>query len=276
MIEVVTGTKSKHLGEGTKSTRSDRAWERMGAIEPYYGVKPEAGYLRDNFDGAARKEFFRTGEHQLEQTLQIISERFDRNFNPTRALDYGCGVGRVLVPLARRVGQVVGCDISSSMLDEARTNCSLSGVTNVSFVRADDRLSAVAGSFDFIFSDGVFQHIHPQRVDLILRTLLDRLQEGGIGAVGFVIDTPPVQRFARWINRTVPFVDRLVTRSRGYRGGGAALESHVYPLGRVVARLMEAGHKEMYVQFLRGPHVTRARVFVRRRTVAAESTANGA
>src|SRR5215469_466819 len=276
MIEVVSHTKSKDQGERTKPTRSDRAWERMGAIEPYYGVKPEPGYLRDNLDATAREEFFRTGEQQLEQTLQTIRDRFDKNFNPTRALDYGCGVGRVLVPLALRVGHVAGCDISSSMLDEARNNCRLAGVTNVSFVRADDRLSAVPGSFDFIFSDAVFQHIHPRRVDLIFRTLLDRLQEGGICAVGFVIDTPSVQRFARWINRTVPFVDRFVTRFRGYRGGGAALESHVYPLGRVVARLMEAGHKEMYVQFLRGPHVTRARVFVRRRTVAAESTANGA
>jgi len=276
MIEALSRTKSKDQSGQTETTRSDRAWEQMGAVEPYYGVQPERRYLRDNLDATSRVEFFRTGEHQLEQTLRIIRQRFDENFNPTRALDYGCGVGRVLIPLARRVRQVVGCDVASSMLDEARTNCDRSAVTNVSFVRADDRLSAVPGSFDLIFSDGVFQHIHPQRVDLIFRALLDRLDEGGICVAGCVIDTPSVQRFARWINRTLPFVNRLVTGVRGYHGGGTALESHVYPLERLVARLMEASYEEMYVQFFRGPHVTRARVFVRRGTAAARISENRA
>jgi ubiquinone/menaquinone biosynthesis C-methylase UbiE len=177
------------------------------------------------------------------------------------------------MPIARKVGQAVGCDVSLSMLDESRDNCERSGLTNVSFVQADDQLSAVPGSFDLIFSDAVFQHIHPRRVDQILGALLDRLDEGGICVVGFVIDTPSVQRFARWVNRTLPLVDRVVTRFRGYWGGSGALESHVYPLERVVMRLMEAGY-EMYVQFFRGPHVTRARVFVRRGTASARITAN--
>jgi SAM-dependent methyltransferase len=236
----------------------------MGAVEPYYGVKPERGYLRGNFDATARAEFFRTGEHQVEQTLQVIHERFDKNFNPTRALDYGCGVGRVLMPIARRVREAVGCDVSLSMLDESRANCERSGIANVSFVQADDQLSAVPGSFDLIFSDGVFQHIHPRRVDQIFGALLDRLDEGGIFVAGFVIDTPAVQRLARWVNRTLPLVDRVVTRFRGYRRGSAALESHVYPLERVVIRLMEAGYREMCLEFFYGAHVTRARVFVRR------------
>ena len=246
----------------------------MGAVEPYYGVKPERGYLRDNLDATARAEFFRTGEHQVEQTLRVIRERLAENFNPTRALDYGCGVGRVLMPIAHRVRQAVGCDVSLSMLEESRANCERSGLTNVSFVQADDQLSGVSGRFDFIFSDAVFQHIRPRRVDQILGALLERLDEGGICVVGFVIDTPSIQRFARWLNRTLPLVDRVVTRFRGYRGGSTALESHVYPLERVVIRLMEAGYEEMYVQFLRGPHVTRARVFVRRGTASAGITAN--
>jgi hypothetical protein len=78
------------------------------------------------------------------------------------------------------------------------------------------------------------------------------------------------------MNRTLPFVDRFVTRLRGYKGGNTALESHVYPMERVVARLMEAGHEEMYVQFFGALHVTRARVFVRRGTDVAGTAANSA
>jgi tRNA/tmRNA/rRNA uracil-C5-methylase (TrmA/RlmC/RlmD family) len=95
----------------------------MGEVEPYYGVKPERAYLKRNLDEQARAEFFRSGEEQLEEMLRIIQQHFDQNFSPTRALDYGCGVGRVLVPLARKVKQVVGCDVSPSMFKESKANC---------------------------------------------------------------------------------------------------------------------------------------------------------
>lgn len=75
--------------------------------------------------------------------LRIIREHFDRNFSPTRALDNGRGVGRVLVLLARRVKHVVGCDVSPSMLKESKAYCDRHGLPNVSYVTADDRLSAV-------------------------------------------------------------------------------------------------------------------------------------
>ena len=244
----------------------------MGEVEPYYGVKPEQVYLRRNLDEKARAEFFRTGEHQVEEMLQIIREHFDPNFSPTRALDYGCGVGRMLVPLARRVKQVVGCDVSPPMLKESKANCDLYGLTNVSYVAADDRLSAVQGTYEFIYSDAVFQHINPDRVDVIVKSLLDRLDDGGICALGFVIDTPFLRRIARWTKRSVPLIDRLVTRVRDRVGGLEALESHVYPLERLIDRLMETGYTQMHVQFFKGPNVTRARAYIQRGTSTSAAT----
>jgi hypothetical protein len=157
------------------------------------------------------------------------------------------------------------------MLDGARSNCAGS----TSLVRADDHFSAVRGSFDFIFSDAVFQHIHPRRVELIFRALLDRLEQGGVCAVGFVIHTPPVRRLARWLNRTLPFAHRLVARLRGYQGGNTALEARL-PAGAGGRPINGSRPRRMYFQFFRALHVTRARVFVRRGTSGAGTAATGA
>jgi SAM-dependent methyltransferase len=257
------------------SRRSDYAWKRMGEVEPYYGVKPESVYLKRNLDEEARAEFFRSGEEQVEEMLRIIREHFDPNFTPSRALDYGCGVERVLVPLARRVKDVVGCDVSPPMLKESKANCDRYGLTNVSYATADDRLSAVQGTYEFIFSNAVFQHINPDRVDMIVESLLDRLEHGGICVLGFVIDTPLLRRIARWTKRSVPLVDQFVTRVLDRLGGVEVLESHVYPLERLAGRLMEAGYTQMHVQFFRGPHVTRARAYVQRGTRSSSPSAGG-
>lgn len=270
--EIVPKKESNGLVLTMTSKRSDEAWKRMGEVEPYYGVKPESVYLKRNLDEEARAEFFRTGEEQVEEMLRIIRARFDPNFSPRRALDYGCRVGRVLVPLARRVKDVVGCDVSPPMLKESKANCDRYGLTNVSYATADDRLSAVQGTYEFIFSDAVFQHINPDRVDVIVKSLLERLDHGGICALGLVIDTPLLRRIARWTKRSVPLVDRLVTRLRDRYGGIEVLESHVYPLERLIDRLMEAGYTQMHVQFFRGPHVTRARAYVRRGTRSSGTT----
>lgn len=74
------------------------------------------------------------------------------------ALEIGCGVGRLLIPLARRVAHVVGVDISPVMIETSRAY--LASVSNVSARLTDGTLSGVAdASLDFVFSFIVFQHI---------------------------------------------------------------------------------------------------------------------
>lgn len=73
-----------------------------------------------------------------------------------RVLDIGCGSGATTLELARRVGpggSVVGVDISAAMLEPAREQAAVGGVTNVVFVVADAQLDDLGiGSFDAGFS----------------------------------------------------------------------------------------------------------------------------
>ena len=48
------------------------------------------------------------------------------------ALDFGCGVGRLVLPLARRYRTVVGIDISDAYIAEAVRNRDKHGLTNIS------------------------------------------------------------------------------------------------------------------------------------------------
>jgi SAM-dependent methyltransferase len=76
-----------------------------------------------------------------------------------RALDFGCGAGRLTLPLADRFGAVVGVDIAPSMLALARTRAA--GRPGLEF-RLDETgdQSLLAGeSFDLVYCGLVLQHL---------------------------------------------------------------------------------------------------------------------
>jgi SAM-dependent methyltransferase len=102
---------------------------------------------------------------------------------PRSILDFGCGVGRVLAPFAKIADEVVGLDVSPSMLQEARRNCDEHQLRNVRLLVSDDNLSALTGEFDLIHSCIVFQHIPVERGRAIFSKLLRHLRPGGVGAL---------------------------------------------------------------------------------------------
>jgi len=74
------------------------------------------------------------------------------------ALEIGCGVGRLLVPLAKRVAVAHGVDISPVMIEKSAAFCR--EAPNVRTAVTDGTLSVLPeASLDFVFSFIVFQHI---------------------------------------------------------------------------------------------------------------------
>lgn len=110
------------------------------------------------------------------------------------ALDFGCGVGRLLFPLARRSRIAVGVDVSLSMLEECRKNAAEFGIRNIDLRPSDDTLSQVrefAGQVTFLNSLLVFQHIPPGRGLRIFGALLDLLSPSCCGVIQLVTGPPP-------------------------------------------------------------------------------------
>ncbi len=97
-----------------------------------------------------------------------------------RALEIGCGMGRLLRPLSQRVARAIGIDISPEMIARARE--ALSDRPNVELQVTRGRLDGTPdASLDFIYSFIVFQHV-PSRaaVHRYLREAARALAGGGL------------------------------------------------------------------------------------------------
>ena len=166
---------------------TDYDWEQWGKQDPYFGVLTNEKYKLEQLTEDAKLEFFKTGEEHVNQVLKVCQQQFQPGFIPKKGLDFGCGVGRILVPLSKIANTVVGLDVSDSMLNEAQKNCQkYSTKNNVIFIKSDDDLSGLEEKFDFIHSFIVFQHIPSSRGIHIFLKLLEHLDSGGIAAIHLV------------------------------------------------------------------------------------------
>ena len=178
-------------------------WERL-ARDPYYAVLNEEGFRQDRVADDTKARFDHSGERDVAETLAEIRRVIDPAFHPSWALDFGCGVGRLTIPLARECDHITGVDISHTMIDEARRNCETRRVSNVTLLTSDaffaEPMSA-APTLDFVHSYIVFQHIPPRAGLWLADALVRRLGSGGIGALHFT--------YARRASRTRRIVHRL-------------------------------------------------------------------
>jgi SAM-dependent methyltransferase len=162
---------------------TDGAWEAWGQRDPYFGVITNPKFRMSGIDEQVKREFFESGETDVHHVLTTIRKFVDPGFAPRKVLDFGCGVGRVLVSFAKIVDEVVGLDVSRSMLQEAQRNCDERRLCNVHLLESDDELAALTSVFDLIHSCIVLQHIPVERGRAIFSKLLQHLRPGGIGAI---------------------------------------------------------------------------------------------
>jgi trans-aconitate methyltransferase len=126
--------------------------------------------------------------------LDRVEERFAALGTPVRhqgtALDFGCGVGRVLVPMAARYASVVGVDVAESMLSEARRHLPQPSADLRAYDGSD--VDACLGDlrFDVLHTTRTVQHIPPADGLRILRSLLSRLNPGGVALVQAPMSAP--------------------------------------------------------------------------------------
>ena len=162
---------------------TDIEWEKWGMKDPYYAVLTHEKFRSSRLTAEARHEFFESGRNDINHVLETCRRYFNPEFSPKSVLDFGCGVGRLLMPLAKIADHAVGLDVSEAMLQEALRNCEQNSVRNVAVYKSDDTLSSLSGSFDLIHSYIVLQHIPVERGRRIFHNLLTHLNEGGICAI---------------------------------------------------------------------------------------------
>ncbi len=119
------------------------SWEAFGREDPLWAVLTVPELRGGGWDPA---EFLATGEREIADILDQVADLGLRP-NPGRALDFGCGAGRLTRALAGQFETVVGVDIAEAMLDAARRlNPDLANVSWIHNTRPD--LSIHLGQLD--------------------------------------------------------------------------------------------------------------------------------
>jgi SAM-dependent methyltransferase len=236
----------------------DKDWEYFGSTEPYYGVWTHNDFRLNRLNPEARERFFSSGRRHIGLVLETVRSFVDPNFQPIRSLDFGCGVGRLVIPLASQSKSVVGVDISPSMLAEAHRNCEFEKIDNVTLVQSDDSLSGVSGLFNLIHSYIVFQHIPPNRGEVIMQHLIDRLEIGGVGVLHFTYYYPPISGRSRLLlaaYRFIPFVHNLRNMIKGRPFNEPTMQNYGYNMNRLMQVLQENQCHRCHLHFTHhGPY----------------------
>ena len=94
----------------------------------------DESYRKANFNDEAKTRFFAKGEDAVAGRLKVLANRFNCPKKFDTALEFGCGVGRLLLPLARRSRRVIGVDVSPTMLQHSAENARNAGLDNVELV----------------------------------------------------------------------------------------------------------------------------------------------
>jgi SAM-dependent methyltransferase len=158
------------------SHRTPSDWENLARREPYFPVLTDEG-VRD-------EAFLESGEADIALLLPAVASILGREVPLTSVLDFGCGAGRLTIPLARRAVRVVACDIAPSVLEHARKNVREAGLSNVTFVEPRE----LAGAFDFVCSLLVFQHIRPADGYELIRALLRLMNPRGVAVLQLTLE----------------------------------------------------------------------------------------
>ena len=230
--------------------KTDKAWQLWGEKEPYYAVLTDEKYLTENLGEHGVEEFFERGRKHLDHTFALIRNHVDATFAPTRALDFGCGTGRVLVPLAECCETVFGVDVSEGMLREAASNCSARiQARNWRLVTTQELLTDPGIRYDFLHSHIVFQHIRRKAGERLLVLLLERLDPGGAIALQFMRrnTAPMARRGFSWLKNRLPFAQRASRLLTGKRQLVAPMEMNAYDIERIKDILTAAGVSNLHL-----------------------------
>ena len=165
-----------------------RTYEQLGRDDPLYAVLSRRGHTGGKWDA---EDFFATGRKEIAALLDYAVAR-DLEIARGRALDFGCGVGRLSQALAEHFEEVVGVDIAESMVRRAE-GYNRHGERVRYLVNTTAELRELAAeSFDFVYSSITLQHIPPDAAASYIGDFFRVLRPGGI-AIFNVPDGPPLR-----------------------------------------------------------------------------------
>jgi len=177
-------------------------WEKFAEADPYT-------YILTDLKSPDPKKFWESGERTVQaEFLPLIRERAIRR---QIGMELGCGVGRLLFPMARHFEEMVGVDIAEGMVRRAVSFAGDNGIRNVALAAISGpedllhKAGEYAGKVDFLYSWLVFQHIPDfAMIEGYLHAIGELLEENGIAYLQF--DTRGQNFLYQWKTELPDFV----------------------------------------------------------------------
>jgi SAM-dependent methyltransferase len=230
---------------------TDASWSWFGKHEPYFGVLTQDQYRSSRLEPAAIEAFYESGRNHVDRVMEIAEARLGALADTGTVVDFGCGVGRLLLPLSRRFDRAIGIDISPDMLATCQERAKHEAIGNITLLNQLNDLHAVApDGYNLVNSHIVLQHITPKRGLQIIEHLIRGLAADGV-AILHVTHTvfPPWRDFSSvrsiltWMRMHSWFVNGAINLLRGRRFGAPMpiMRMNAYPMGVVLEILYRNG-----------------------------------
>lgn len=169
-----------------------RHWDTFGRVDPFWAILTDPSRRGNRWDPEA---FFATGREEIAAHM-ADANRLGVPAGRGRALDFGCGAGRLTQALGDHFDRVVGVDVAPSMVALARQHNRLGDRCTYVVNDAPDLRVLGDAPFDLIYTGRVLQHIEPRYSTAYMREFVRLLAPGGYLSFdvpsehGLFVDTP--------------------------------------------------------------------------------------
>lgn len=223
-----------------------RTWEALAKEDPWHAVLTNVDGKVAAGDPEAREAFYRSGEQYLERILGAIRAHIGPATHFETAADFGCGVGRVAIPLAGLCGELIAVDVSETMRSLTAEYARERGLTNVS-VQPSEEFVADRRGLDLLHSVIVLQHIWPEEGFRILAAVLPRMRAGGVVVlhVPYHVGSERARLPFRWARSRIPGFNAFANVLRGRPASKPYMQMNAYDLNRLVALLHRNGFGDL-------------------------------
>ncbi len=151
-------------------------WNEFGKTDPLWAILTGSDKKGKKWK---TEEFFKTGVREVDSVMKY-AESLSISISHRRALDFGCGVGRLTQALTNYFDEVYGVDIAPSMIKLANKYNKYEKRCHYFLNEVNDLKLFEDNSFDFIYSNIVLQHMEPEYSKNYIKEFLRILTPEGI------------------------------------------------------------------------------------------------
>lgn len=124
------------------------------------------------------------GQNKDSKKANILHDYFSKRFllhylkpkKTDKILDFGCGVGRLSVTVAKKTNQVIGIDAAEQMINVAKK---INNRDNISYYTDDELTKIQSISFDKVFTFWVLAHINNIDIEKYAKEFSQLLKHNG-------------------------------------------------------------------------------------------------